>query len=158
MKHRIVISCRTEKSFRKIPVMMHLKKCIEATLSAERVSVPCEINVMVTDDKTIQALNRAARGIDRPTDVLSFPAFSFEPGKLPADTRKESYMKLSGEGLHMNIESFSVMPDSDVSQEYCFTETEINAHLISVCTAQQQSAKFTEFNMKHDAVFSCDEI
>ena len=85
MKHRIVISCRTKESFRKIPVMMHLKKCIDATLSAERVSVPCEINVMVTDDKTIQALNRAARGIDLPTDVLSFPAFSFEPGKLPAD-------------------------------------------------------------------------
>lgn len=73
-------------------------------------------------------------------------------------TRKESYMKLSGEGLHMNVGSFSVMPDSDVSQEYCFNENEIKAHLISVCTAQQQSAKFIEFNMKHDAVFCCDEI
>ena len=85
MKHRIVISFRTKEQFRRIPLMMHLKKCIEATLDAEKVPVPCEINVMVTDDDTIHALNKAARGVDRPTDVLSFPAFSFEPGRLPAD-------------------------------------------------------------------------
>ena len=62
-----------------------IKKCIETTLDAENITVPCEINVMVTDDKGIHAINLASRQIDRPTDVLSFPMFELEPGNPPAD-------------------------------------------------------------------------
>ncbi len=62
-----------------------IKKCIEATLAAEKISVDCEINVLITNDKGIHAVNLASRGIDRPTDVLSFPMFQLEPGDPPAD-------------------------------------------------------------------------
>ena len=62
-----------------------IKKCIEATLHAEGISVPCEINVLVTSDKGIQAINSASRNIDKPTDVLSFPMFQLEAGNPPAD-------------------------------------------------------------------------
>ena len=62
-----------------------ISKCIEATLAAEGISVPCEINVMVTNDKGIHAVNLASRNIDRPTDVLSFPMFELEPGNPPED-------------------------------------------------------------------------
>lgn len=62
-----------------------IHKCIEAALSAENISVPCEINVLVTDDKGIHAINKASRDIDRPTDVLSFPMFNLEAGNPPAD-------------------------------------------------------------------------
>lgn len=62
-----------------------ISKCIEATLAAERVTVPCEINVLVTNDKGIHAINLASREIDRPTDVLSFPMFQFVPGESPED-------------------------------------------------------------------------
>lgn len=62
-----------------------IKKCINTTLAAQNVSVPCEVNVLVTDDKGIHAINKASRNIDRPTDVLSFPMFSFEAGVLPED-------------------------------------------------------------------------
>ncbi len=64
-------------------IAAHIKKCIRATLDAEGVTVPCEINVLVTDDAGIHAINSASRGIDRPTDVLSFPMFQLEPGCLP---------------------------------------------------------------------------
>ena len=60
-------------------------KCIETTLAAENITVPCEINVLVTNDKGIQAINLASRQIDRPTDVLSFPMFELEPGNPPQD-------------------------------------------------------------------------
>lgn len=61
-----------------------IKKCIAATLRAENISAPCEINVLVTDDAGIQNINQASRGIDKPTDVLSFPMFQLEPGQPPA--------------------------------------------------------------------------
>ena len=85
MKHKIVITFQVEKGVRRLPLWMHLKKCIEATLEAEGVSAPCEINVLVSDNQTIKAINKAYRNIDRETDVLSFPMFQFEPGKLPKD-------------------------------------------------------------------------
>ena len=62
-----------------------IKKCIQATLEAEGVTADCEINVLVTNDKGIHAINLASRQIDRPTDVLSFPMFQLEPGNPPAD-------------------------------------------------------------------------
>lgn len=62
-----------------------IQKCVEATLASEGVAVPCEINVFVTNDRGIQAINKASRDIDKPTDVLSFPMFQLEPGKLPDD-------------------------------------------------------------------------
>ena len=62
-----------------------IKKCIDTTLAAEGVTAPCEINVMVTNDKGIHAINLASRQIDRPTDVLSFPMFDLEAGSPPAD-------------------------------------------------------------------------
>ena len=62
-----------------------IKKCINATLDAEGVTADCEINVLVTNDRGIHAINLASRQIDRPTDVLSFPMFNLEPGNPPAD-------------------------------------------------------------------------
>lgn len=62
-----------------------IKKCIEATLEAENITVPCEINVLVTNDSGIQAINKVSRDIDRPTDVLSFPMFQLEAGAPPQE-------------------------------------------------------------------------
>ena len=62
-----------------------IQKCVEATLRAENITVPCEINVLVTNDRGIHAINKASRDIDRPTDVLSFPMFNLEAGNPPED-------------------------------------------------------------------------
>ena len=62
-----------------------IKRCVEATLLAESITAPCEINVLVTNDKGIRAINQATRGIDKPTDVLSFPMFQLEAGNPPKD-------------------------------------------------------------------------
>jgi len=49
-----------------------IRQTILAALDAERVSAPLEIDCLVTDDAGIRTLNSRYRGIDRPTDVLSF--------------------------------------------------------------------------------------
>ncbi len=62
-----------------------IKRCIQETLLAEGIAVPVEINVLVTNDRGIRAINLASRQIDRPTDVLSFPMFQLEAGNPPMD-------------------------------------------------------------------------
>lgn len=43
----------------------------------------CEVDVTLVDNKAIHEINLAERGIDSPTDVLSFPMLDFEtPGEL----------------------------------------------------------------------------
>ena len=84
MKYKINITfeCLT---LRQPIITSIIKTCVEETLKAENIHVPCEINVLVTNDKGIHAVNLASRGIDRPTDVLSFPMFQLEPGDPPED-------------------------------------------------------------------------
>lgn len=62
-----------------------IRRCIEETLDAEKIFVPCEINVLVTNDQGIRVINQASRQIDKPTDVLSFPMFELEAGNPPED-------------------------------------------------------------------------
>ncbi len=50
-----------------------LRKIIERVLTNEGIHGKAEISLVITNDETIRELNRTYRGIDRPTDVLSFP-------------------------------------------------------------------------------------
>ena len=84
MKHKINLVFE-QLSLQRIVIGHIIKKCIYATLEAEQISVPCEINVLVTDDAGIQIINRESRQLDKPTDVLSFPMFQLEPGNPPTD-------------------------------------------------------------------------
>lgn len=49
-----------------------VEQAIAAVLRAEVVTPPVELAVLITDDARLQALNLAYRGLDAPTDVLSF--------------------------------------------------------------------------------------
>ena len=82
IKINMTFDCLT---WRQPVVSTIIKKCINATLEAEKVTAPCEINVLVTNDIGIHAINMASRDIDRPTDVLSFPMFELEAGNPPDD-------------------------------------------------------------------------
>lgn len=89
MKHQIIVRY-ANKIDKNIALTLHLRRCIAAALEHEGVKVPCEINVLVTDDQGIRAINNALRQIDTATDVLSFPMFSFVAGAFPE--RVEEYM------------------------------------------------------------------
>ena len=84
MNHHIVIAF-DKRRLDSVGLNLHLRKCIRAALEAQNIPVPCEINVLVTDDEGIRAINRAYRQVDAATDVLSFPMFDFTPGALPED-------------------------------------------------------------------------
>lgn len=84
IKHKINLTFEVF-SAQRLLIAANIRKCIEATLSAEKIPVPCEINVLVTDDVGIHGINLASRNIDKPTDVLSFPMFQLEAGHAPED-------------------------------------------------------------------------
>jgi probable rRNA maturation factor len=46
---------------------------VESTLQAAGITEAVQLALMITDDRTIQALNQQYRHQDKPTDVLSFP-------------------------------------------------------------------------------------
>lgn len=58
------------------------RRVIEAALDSENCPYEAEVNLLLTDNEGIHEMNREQRGIDRPTDVLSFPMLEFES---PAD-------------------------------------------------------------------------
>ena len=60
-----------------------IRRTIRTALAAEGMTLPCEIDVLLTDDAGIHEINREMRQVDKPTDVLSFPEFALKPGELP---------------------------------------------------------------------------
>ena len=62
-----------------------IRKAIRAVLEMEGVTLPCEVNVCLTDDAGIHEVNLEMRNVDRPTDVLSFPMFDLTPGEAPTE-------------------------------------------------------------------------
>jgi len=57
----------------------YIKKAVEAVLLFEEINYGCEVNVEITDNFNIQKLNKEYRGINSPTDVLSFPMGDMNP-------------------------------------------------------------------------------
>lgn len=45
--------------------------------------MPAEVSLVFTNDAEIKEINAEWRGKDKPTNVLSFPAFPLEPGGMP---------------------------------------------------------------------------
>ena len=80
MNHEILIETEVDGAE---PYAGLLRRVIPAALEAEGVSFPCEVDVLFTDDAGIHAINLEQRGVDRPTDVLSFPMFQLTPARRP---------------------------------------------------------------------------
>ena len=111
-----------------------LSTVITAVLAAEQVDIPCEVNVLVTDDAAIHEINLDMRNVDRPTDVLSFPMFELVPGEKPGaeDTDPDTGlvplgdMVLSLERARAQAEEFG----HSVEREICYLAVHSILHLL----------------------------
>lgn len=74
------IEYETDKEL-KIPYEEIINKVIEEAIDYAECPYEAELNVILTDNENIHAINLETRDIDRPTDVLSFPTLEYdEPG------------------------------------------------------------------------------
>ena len=79
MEHEIYVS-REKRGLGHPESIRLIRRAAAMALEAEGIGRPCLISVMLTDDEGIRAVNSAFRGVDRATDVLSFPLNELRPG------------------------------------------------------------------------------
>ena len=65
-----------------LPYEEIIEELVLESLDYEKCPYEAEVNVILTDNEAIREINREHRGIDAPTDVLSFPMVDYE---RPAD-------------------------------------------------------------------------
>lgn len=82
IEHDIWLESELDAPF---PYEAFLRQCITKALELEQVTLPCEINVLITDNEGIHRINLEQRQVDAPTDVLSFPMFDLTAGEPPVD-------------------------------------------------------------------------
>ena len=95
----------------------YVKRAAAAALKAEGVTVPCELDVTLTDDAVIHTINREQRGVDRATDVLSFPMNELTPGAFDPDACEWDYET-----------DRAMLGDMVISMERCAEQAETYGH------------------------------
>ena len=78
LRMKLYFENQQEKMAVTYKLKMLLRRAVEETLDFEQYGNVCEVSITFTDNEGIRALNKQFRGIDRPTDVLSFPLFDYE--------------------------------------------------------------------------------
>lgn len=85
MKQKIMIYFLNDQDKFKISYEQKIlvRRAVESTLEYEGYQNNAEISVTFTDNEKIQKINNEFRGIDKPTDVLSFPLTEYEDSNVP---------------------------------------------------------------------------
>ena len=91
MTKRYAICVRVDDEFADAAPTCRLREAIAVTMRAHHVPPDAGATLLVTGDDEIRKLNRRFRGVDSPTDVLSFPAVD-DPGDVLSSTEPEPYL------------------------------------------------------------------
>ncbi|WP_035288159.1 rRNA maturation RNase YbeY [Clostridium sp. KNHs214] len=100
-----------------------LENIIEWALKEEKVDLDCEISILFVDNEAIREINKEQRGIDRDTDVLSFPMLDYPEGKV----YKDVYLKKSFDDSYFD-EGKLVLGDIVLSLEKGKAQSEEYGH------------------------------
>ncbi len=131
MDHEIYIDAEVASSPQ---LEERLKEAILAALEEEGVEVPCIIEVCLTDDEGIHQTNLDMRGVDAPTDVLSFPMFDLKPGEKPqADWADPDTDKVLLGDMMISLERAKAQAEEyghSVEREICYLAVHSVLHLL----------------------------
>jgi len=117
-----------------------------------------EVNLTLTDNEGIHAINKEFRQIDRPTDVLSFPMLNYNtPGDFAFldDEESDDFNPDTGEALlgDIIISVDKVVEQAEnfghsVEREYAFLIVHSMLHLFGFDHMQEDEAKVMEEKQK----------
>lgn len=88
--HRISVS-REKRSLGFPEAGRLVTRAVKTALREQGVDCGCAVDVLLTDDAGIREINRAQRGVDSATDVLSFPLNELGPGRFDAEACEYDY-------------------------------------------------------------------
>lgn len=96
-------------------------RVMDAALEYENCPYEAEVNLLLTSDEEIREMNRVHRGIDRATDVLSFPMLEYDtPGDFSQmEEIEDAFDPVSGE---------LVLGDIVISKNKVFAQAEEYGH------------------------------
>ena len=110
-----------------------IEAVINKTLETENCPYETEVNVLLTGNGEIHTANKEFRGIDRPTDVLSFPMVDYEfPSDFSfVDKNPESYLNPETDELLLGDIMISVDKVYEQANEYGHSRKREFAFLIA---------------------------
>lgn len=134
------------------------KKIVDFCLEYADFPYEAEVNLTLTDNEGIHAINKEFREIDSPTDVLSFPLLSYEtPGDFSFLEEEDSndFNPDTGEALLgdivISIEKVVEQAESyghSMEREYAFLITHSMLHLFGYDHMEEAEAKVMEEKQK----------
>ena len=144
--------CRTLFDF---PEEEVAKIVIEKALDYEQCPYETEINLLITDNEGIHEMNREHRGIDRPTDVLSFPSLTYErAGNFDFLEREEEIYNFHPDTGELMMGDIVISRDKVIEQarsyghsqkrEYAFLIAHSMLHLMGYDHMTEEEAKVME--------------
>lgn len=139
-----------------------VEKVCTAVLDAENCPYETQINLIITDNAGIREINREARGIDRETDVLSFPNVDFATEgvfEIDEDAEADYFDPDTGELMlgDIMISADKVYEQSEeyghsICREFAFLVAHSMFHLCGYDHMEEQEAKMME--QKQEAVLN----
>ena len=78
VNHKVIARHSNVKPNERLSISL-IKHAVLTSLNIQGVDIPCEVSVLITDERSIREINKEFRGINKPTDVLSFPMQELTP-------------------------------------------------------------------------------
>lgn len=138
-----------------------MRHVIEAAIAHEALACDCDVYVMLTDDAGIRALNEEHRGIDRATDVLSFPMQEITPGEpftpSPLELDPETQTCMLGD-IVISVSRASAQAEEyghSLARELCFLAAHAAFHLLGYDHEKSEEDERVHFALQEEILTAC---
>ncbi len=125
-----------------------IRKAITSVIDYEGLSKDLEISVTIVDDLSMRNLNRKHRGIDRTTDVLSFPQYNSLD-----EIKKESHSTIGDVVINISkVISQAEEYGHSIKREMVYLVIHSMYHLLGFDHVEKEDKKI--MRMKEESVYN----